>query len=85
KSFWQKLVAFFTGTKSPATASARPKKAPASTRTTPPRKPDTTAVTSPKLYVGNLSFQATENDLQELFKGVGAVRTAEVVTHKDSE
>ena len=39
-------------------------------------------VTSPKLYVGNLSFDAAESDLFELFKGVGAVRNAEVVTNK---
>lgn len=42
-------------------------------------------VTSPKLYIGNLSYEATENDLQELFNGVGSVRAAEVVTHKQSE
>jgi RNA recognition motif-containing protein len=42
-------------------------------------------VTSAKLYVGNLSFDATESDLFELFKGVGAVRNAEIVTNKFNE
>jgi RNA recognition motif-containing protein len=46
------------------------------------RKPELVEVTSPKLYVGNLSFDATESDLFELFKGVGQVRNAEVVCHK---
>jgi RNA recognition motif-containing protein len=46
------------------------------------RKPELVEVTSPRLYVGNLSFDATESDLFELFKGVGQVRNAEVVCHK---
>jgi RNA recognition motif-containing protein len=49
------------------------------------RKPESVEVTTPKLYVGNLSFDASESDLLELFNGVGKVQTAEVVTHKDSE
>jgi RNA recognition motif-containing protein len=31
------------------------------------RKPEAVEVSSPKLYVGNLSFDATESDLTELF------------------
>jgi RNA recognition motif-containing protein len=46
------------------------------------RKPELVEVTSPKLYVGNLSFDAAESDLFELFNGVGQVRNAEVVCHK---
>ncbi len=42
-------------------------------------------VTSPKLYVGNLSYDATEEDLAELFAGVGSVRSAEVVAHRDTQ
>ena len=42
-------------------------------------------MTSPKLYVGNLSFDAAENDLAELFNGVGKVQTVELVTHKLTE
>ena len=38
-----------------------------------------------KLYVGNLSFEATESDLFELFNGVGQVQNAEVVTYKHNE
>ncbi len=49
------------------------------------RKPELVEVTSPKLYVGNLSFDATESDLSELFNGVGAVQTAEVVSHRDTQ
>lgn len=49
------------------------------------RKPEAVEVTSPKLYVGNLSFDTAESDLSELFSGVGAVQTAEIVTHKDTE
>lgn len=49
------------------------------------QKPELVEVTSPKLYVGNLSFDATESDLSELFNGVGAVQSAEVVSHRDTE
>ncbi|HEY5893246.1 MAG TPA: RNA-binding protein [Chthoniobacterales bacterium] len=45
------------------------------------RKPELIEVTSPKLYVGNLSFDASESDLLELFSGVGKVRNAEVVSN----
>jgi len=49
------------------------------------RKPELVEVTSPKLYVGNLSFDATESDLSELFAGVGSVQNAEVVSHRESQ
>jgi hypothetical protein len=64
-------------------ASAAPASAPAPTR--PARKPEAVEVTSPKLYVGNLSFDAAESDLLELFKGVGGVQLAEVVTHTHTQ
>ena len=50
-----------------------------------PRKPESVEVTTPRLYVGNLSFDATESDLFELFNGVGAVQNAEVVTYKHNQ
>jgi RNA recognition motif-containing protein len=49
------------------------------------RKPEMVEVTSPKLYVGNLSFDATESDLFELFKGFGEVRNAEVVSNRHTQ
>ncbi|MGC3989083.1 MAG: tRNA (adenosine(37)-N6)-dimethylallyltransferase MiaA [Chthoniobacteraceae bacterium] len=51
----------------------------------PARKPEVVDVTSPKLYVGNLSFDATESDLFELFKGVGSVQNAEIVSHRHTQ
>lgn len=35
-----------------------------------------------KLYVGNLSFDTTESDLQDLFAGAGSVKEAALVTDK---
>lgn len=35
-------------------------------------------VTSPRLYVGNLSYDAKEDDLQEVFSGVGNVLSVEI-------
>ncbi len=39
---------------------------------------------SMKLYVGNLSFSTTENDLQQLFSQVGSVESASMVTDRDT-
>jgi RNA recognition motif-containing protein len=46
------------------------------------RKPETVEVSSPRIYVGNLSFEATEGDLFELFSGVGSVQNVEIVSNK---
>jgi len=49
------------------------------------RKPEAVEVTTPRLYVGNLSFDATESDLFELFNGVGQVQNAEVVSYRHNQ
>ena len=83
KSFWQKITAFFTNGKSKPAVAGRngaPQQQPR-----PARKPEAVEVTTPRLYVGNLSFDATESDLFELFNGVGQVQNAEVVTYKHNQ
>lgn len=96
-SFFQRIIAFFTG-KSVATSSARAA-APSNGRSRitiessdkpqveakPARKPELLEVTSPKVYVGNLSFDAVESDLSELFSGVGSVMNAEIVSHRETQ
>lgn len=42
-------------------------------------------ITTERLYVGNLSYDATESDLFELFNGVGNVRNAEVVVNSRTQ
>jgi RNA recognition motif-containing protein len=87
KTFWQRIAAFFGNGKSatkpapPATASDRN----GSSQPRPTRKPEPVEVSSPRLYVGNLSFDATESDLFELFNGVGHVENAEVVTYRHNQ
>ncbi len=39
---------------------------------------------STRLFVGNLSYQTTEEDLRQLFAGVGAVSSVSLVTERDS-
>jgi RNA recognition motif-containing protein len=39
---------------------------------------------SRKLYVGNLPYEATENDLQELFSKAGAVETVTVMRDRST-
>lgn len=56
-----------------------PERAPREERA--PRSIEIVEVTSSKLYVGNLSFDAGESDLFDLFNGVGKVRNAEVVSN----
>ncbi|MGI8820745.1 MAG: RNA recognition motif domain-containing protein [Chthoniobacterales bacterium] len=94
KSFWDKIMSFFSGNGNPpiarvpeqprngSSSSASGREQPART---PRSKPESVAVTTPRLYVGNLSFEATESDLFELFNGVGQVQNAEVVTYKHNQ
>lgn len=37
-----------------------------------------------KLYVGNLSFQMTDKDLNDLFAEFGTVESAQIITDRDS-
>jgi RNA recognition motif-containing protein len=37
-----------------------------------------------KLYVGNLSFEATEADLKELFGQTGSVATVRIISDRDT-
>jgi len=39
---------------------------------------------STKLYVGNLSFQTSGGDLEQLFVGLGTVESVNVVTDRDT-
>lgn len=39
---------------------------------------------SMKLYVGNLSFQSSSQELEDLFAGVGAVESATVVEDRET-
>jgi RNA recognition motif-containing protein len=48
------------------------------------RKPERIEVTTPRVYVGNLSFDATESDLLELFAGVGSVQNVEIVSNRET-
>jgi hypothetical protein len=99
-TFWQKIVAFFTGGEKSAparvstparkTESSSPAAQPAAERAprTPRsgmRKPESVEVTTPRLYVGNLSFDAAESDLFELFNGVGIVQNVEVVSNRQTQ
>ena len=85
KTFWQRLAAFFAGNgksgqQKPAQAARN-----GSEPSRPARKVESVEVTSPRLYVGNLSFDATESDLFELFNGVGHVQNAEVVSYRHNQ
>jgi RNA recognition motif-containing protein len=99
KSILQKIKAFFGGSETtPArpVRSTAPRNGAAPERNgappsrnrdreRPARKPESIEVTTPRLYVGNLSFEASESDLFDLFNGVGQVQNAEVVTYKHNQ
>lgn len=59
---------------------ARPPREPRAPRER--REPTLADVESTRLYIGNLSYDATESDIEELFKGIGPVRSVEVVYNK---
>ncbi|WP_105041575.1 RNA recognition motif domain-containing protein [Rubritalea profundi] len=48
------------------------------------RAPQPVAVESARLYVGNLSYDATEYDLEDLFKGVGTVKNVEIIYNRNT-
>lgn len=50
-----------------------------------PRSSKPEDVHTDRLYVGNLSYDAAESDLFELFNGVGAVQNAEVVVNSRTQ
>jgi hypothetical protein len=87
RSLLQRIMDLFTGGGKPAAKPAQPQQARGngSQPPRPSRKPEAVEVTTPRLYVGNLSFDATESDLFELFNGVGAVQNAEVVTYRHNQ
>ena len=94
KSLFAKILGFLTG--KPSAPAAKPERSnrPAregserssqperSNRPTGMRSPEVVEVTSPRLYVGNLSFDAGESDLFDLFNGVGSVQNVEVVVNR---
>jgi RNA recognition motif-containing protein len=90
KSLLQRIMDLFTGGGKPAARPVQQPQPPARSSngvepSRPSRKPEAVEVTTPRLYVGNLSFDATESDLFELFNGVGAVQNAEVVTYRHNQ
>lgn len=73
----------------PASQSPRPESGSRPPREPKPRREPAQAnpadITTERLYVGNLSYDATESDLFELFSGVGSVRNCEVVVNNRTQ
>ena len=92
-TFWQKVLKFL-GLYKPAVKQAATKAPKQNIRVAKSKNPargGTNAgpkqpVSSSRLYVGNLSYEATESDLEDLFKGIGAAKSVEILynprTHK---
>jgi RNA recognition motif-containing protein len=93
KGFIHTLLGWFSGKKGKTestpsvsrTSSPRPDFKDREPRTERPRREDRPKaepvlqeIVSPKLYVGNLSYEALESDLFDLFSKVGAVKNVEI-------
>ena len=83
KTFWQRVAEFFGNGGEKKKTAPQPRNGAQPSRLA--RKPERIEVTSARLYVGNLSFDATESDLFELFNGVGHVQNAEVVSYRHNQ
>jgi hypothetical protein len=69
-----------SGTSTDEPTEAKPKRSPRNDSRS--RGGDPSTVESARVYVGNLSYDVTEHDLEELFKGVGGVRGVEIVYNR---
>ena len=85
KGFWSRIADFFAAPDKGAAKTEQRNGSESRPPTRTSRKPEPVEVTSPRLYVGNLSFNATESDLFDLFNGVGHVQNAEVVSYKHNQ
>jgi len=96
ETWWQRIAAFFLGKSSQTSPPERSVEksdsgngdtaaAKRPVRSAGLRKPEIVEVSSPRIYVGNLSFEATEGDLFELFSGVGSVQNVEIVSNKHTQ
>ena len=85
KGFWSRIADFFAPPDKGAVKTEQRNGSQPRSQARTPRKPEPVEVTSPRLYVGNLSFDATESDLFDLFNGVGHVQNAEVVSYKHNQ
>ena len=85
KGFWSRIADFFAPPDKAAAKTEQRNGSQPRPQARTPRKPEPVEVTSPRLYVGNLSFDATESDLFDLFNGVGHVQNAEVVSYKHNQ
>lgn len=88
KGFFAKLLSLI-GIGGKKSSSGKPQRTPRTDRPTgsaprQSRKPERIEVTTPRVYVGNLSFDATESDLLELFSGVGSVQNVEIVSNRET-
>jgi|JI6StandDraft_1071083.scaffolds.fasta_scaffold00248_14 hypothetical protein len=72
-----------TGGPRSASSSPRPPREPKPRRES--AAPNPGEISTERLYVGNLSYDASESDLFELFNGVGGVRNAEVVVNNRTQ
>lgn len=90
-TFWQKILKVI-GLYKPVKPRKRlePKVTVRNARMNPPKERSVSfskmPTNAPRLYIGNLSYEASENDIQDLFKGFGRVRSVEIIynprTHK---
>ncbi len=80
EGFLSKLLGIFKGKKKPESKPVRPESAERPRREERPARVEPTPqeITAPKLYVGNLAYEAAESDLYDLFSKVGFVKNVEV-------
>lgn len=86
-TLWQKILKTFGLYKAPKATGKPARKSNTRGNATPKnkRKHQPVPVETVRLYVGNLSYDATEQDLKDLFKGVGTVKSADIIYNRHTQ
>lgn len=83
-SLWARILGIF-GIGKKAAPKKRPSPAKNSSRPREEKRHEPVELTAPRLFVGNLSYDATDADIENLLNGIGQVKTAEIVTNQRTQ
>ena len=90
-SLWARILGIFGIGKSKKPAAPKKRASSAKSSAQSNRRPreekrhEPVELTAPRLFVGNLSYDATDADIENLLNGIGQVKSAEIVTNQRTQ